>query len=420
MVDRQQSVLRALGSLSYRAGDLETYLREIADAVASLTRVHWVAITLCTDGWERVLASTLDPEPDPSAKAVHGEVTDFVARTGSVVVVEDIHRDASFGTMPAGYRAYLGVPLRTARGLVLGTVCSFSREPRTFDDEDRRAAELFANRAATAIDNYLLYEELSGTNAGLEREIARRTEEIRLAHEKLVMQERLAAIGEFAATVVHELRNPLTTIVLSLSLIERLGVPAEARPSLRTAFEEATRLDRRVRELLEYAKPCVLDLQHVNISALCREVADGLQALPELEGRSVEIFSSASDVATDADPEKLRQVVTNLLLNAIEATPRGERIRCYIEAVDASVVLRVLNGGPPIPPHDLPRLTEPFFTTKPNGTGLGLPLVKRIVQAHGGTLQIDSDTERGTCVTVSLPPLRPTNQDIATPAEGCT
>jgi signal transduction histidine kinase len=403
IVDRQQCMLRSLGSLSYQAGDLETYLREIAAAVASLTRVDWVAITLCSDGCERVLASTLDPNPDRSVKAVHGEVTDFVARTGSAVVVEDVHRDASFGTMPAGYRAYLGVPLRTARGLVLGTVCSFSCKPRTFDDEERRAAELFAERAATAIANYRLYEELCATNAGLEREIARRTEEIRLAHEKLVAHERLAAIGEFAATVVHEIRNPLAMIVLSLSWIERFGVAAEANASLAAAFDEATRLDRLLRELLEYAKPYILERRRVNIPSLCREVATGLQALPELDGRSVEVCTSAGDIVVEADPEKLRQVVTNLLINAMEATPRGERIRCSVEAVDARAVLRVVNGGPPVALHDLPRLTEPFFTTKPNGTGLGLPLVKRIVQAHGGTLQIDSDAERGTCVTVSLP-----------------
>lgn len=139
----------------------------------------------------------------------------------------------------------------------------------------------------------------------------------------LVRQERLAAIGEFAATIVHEIRNPLAMIVLSLSLVERQGVPAEAKRSLGAAFDEAARIDRLLRELLLYAKPYVLERRRVEIARLCRDVAGGLEARPELQGRSIELSASPADVVIEADPDKLRQVVTNLLLNAMEATPEA-------------------------------------------------------------------------------------------------
>src|SRR5260221_8945027 len=121
-LERQNEFLRALGALSHRSGELKMYLREIVHALADLIHTDWVAITLCRDGIERVMASNLADDPDDAPKAVHGEVTDTVARTGSVVVVEDVLSDPSRGTVPHGYRAYLGVPLRTARGEVLGTV----------------------------------------------------------------------------------------------------------------------------------------------------------------------------------------------------------------------------------------------------------------------------------------------------------
>jgi signal transduction histidine kinase len=286
---------------------------------------------------------------------------------------------------------------------VLGTVCSFSREARSFGEEDRRAVELLAERAATAVDNFRLYDELCTVNSGLECEVVRRTEEVRVAQEKLAAQERLAAIGEFAAMVIHEMRHPLAAIALSLSAIERHVATPSVRASLGLAFEETISVDRLLRELVEYSKPLRLDRRLIEVSDLCREVASTLLAQSDFEGRGIEVVASRPNLAVEGDPDKLRQVVTSILLNAMEATVTGGQVRCSIEPLDVGVVLRVVSGGPPIACEARPRLTEPFFTTKPSGTGLGLPIVKQIVQAHGGTLRIDSDAERGTCVTVLLP-----------------
>ena len=109
-------------------------------------------------------------------------------------------------------------------------------------------------------------------------------------------------------------------------------------------------------------------------------------------------------VAVDCD--KFKQVILNLLGNACEASPAGATITCMIEAGSEWVVLRVVNGGEPIPPEILPRLTEPFFTTKAEGTGLGLAIVKRIVEAHDGEFNLASCAATGTTARVSLPRAR--------------
>ncbi len=230
-----------------------------------------------------------------------------------------------------------------------------------------------------------------------------RTNENTRTRESLEARDRLAAIGELAATIVHEIRNPLATITLNLSRIERSTVCEEAKARIAETYEETLRLNRLVREILLYAAPCSLERRPTKLDALCAEVAARLRARPELAGRDVEIACPRGSVVVAGDPDKLRQVVDNLLLNALEASPVGQRVRCSVEPIDSGALLRVCNRGAPIAPADLARVTDLFFTTKPGGTGLGLPLVKRIVQAHGGTLQIVSDARTGTCVTVSLP-----------------
>ncbi|HIK50143.1 MAG TPA: GAF domain-containing protein [Oscillatoriales cyanobacterium M59_W2019_021] len=395
---REQRTLELLSSLSYRVGELDRYLKDIACGVSQLIGLDWSVVTLlCKPDRDRILASNLELNDPDAIYSLHGTLTSTVVSSGRSLVVEDAIACPNYGSAPEGYRAYLGVPLRLPTGKTIGTICSFHRRSRHFSPEEVRIAELFAERAATAIDNYQLYQQQLQFNHILEAEVEKRTEELRLAHIQLVERERLAAIGEFAAIIVHEIRNPLATIDLGLSHFQRLQLPDSSQARLALALDELDRLKRLLGEILLYAKPQALQWVEVELNELSREIIDGNEV------RSIE-FSSTHPVANVlGDRDKLKQVFLNLFRNACEASPSEETIRWEIDRQTHCIWIRIGNNGDPIPPDIIPKLTQPFFSTKPEGTGLGLAIVKRIVEAHGGELSITSCLETGTTVSVCLP-----------------
>lgn len=403
----EQQTLEVLSSLSYRTGELNSYLKEIACGVSRLIGVDWSVVTLCQEGFERVLASSIDiGEAADQTYSLHGLLTGTVVQTGQCLVVEDTKVcKQKYGKPPEGYRSYLGVPLRPPHGEVIGTICSFHKKPRKYNATEVRIVEMFAERAATAIDNYYLYKQQQQFNAMLEAEVAKRTEELRVAQAKLMEQARLVAIGEFAAIIVHEIRNPLTTIKMGLNHFKRLDLSEPSKERLYLSLDEANRLERLLREILLYAKPQMLKLTELELDKFITEILESLREMPEALGRQIEFFPASTDVKALVDEDKLKQVLINIVRNACEAIAEGETVKLRVEHFFNShqVGIQIYNGGDPIPSEVLPKLTEPFYTTKSSGTGLGLAIVKRIIDAHGGQLSIQSSTAEGTTVSVLLP-----------------
>lgn len=401
----EERILEVLSLLSYRAGELDNYLRDIACGVSHLLELDWTVVTLCRNEQERVMASSLNLSEGDRVYSLHGTLTDTVVRTGQTLTVEDAKTHPEYGKPPEGYCSYLGVPLRTAQGEILGTLCSFCRQPRQFAVEEIRTAELFAERAATAIDNYHLYQQVRQFNQALEAEVAKRTEELKAAQAKLIEQERLAAIGEFAATIVHEIRNPVTTILMGLEYFKKTRLSQREQMRLSLALDEAKRLQNLLSEILLYAKPHVLQRETIDLNRFIEEMVVPLGEMPEAEGRRIDFIPSATPVNILGDKDKLKQVLINSVRNACEAIASGEAVICQVEADKNSsqAIISVCNGGTPIPAELLPKLTQPFCSGKPGGTGLGLAIVKRIVDAHGGTLSIQSDESLGTIVRIAIP-----------------
>jgi hypothetical protein len=401
-IAQEQRILETLSTLSYRTDDLRSYLKDITLSVSHLLEIDWSTVTLCQNGFERVLASNIDFEGMDQLFSLHGSVTNTVVTTGQTLTVEDV-RQLETGEVPDGYLCYLGVPLRTARGETIGTVCSFNRQPRRFSESEIRTAELFAERAATAIDNYHLYQLQLQFNERLGTEVALRTAELEAARTKLLEQERLAAIGEFAAMIVHEIRNPLTTIAMGLKYSQKHLQLEPAQERLALSISEANRLDRLLSEILMYAKPQALQLEELELNTWLQIVLSSMTELTEAEGRRVNFTRSSDEIRILGDRDKLKQVMINILRNACEASPLGEVVDCKIETLKPTLVcIQVRNQGEVLPPEVLSKLGQPFFSTKPEGTGLGLAIVDRIVKAHAGRLLIQSDNS-GTCVGVQLP-----------------
>ncbi|OLP15869.1 hypothetical protein BST81_23885 [Leptolyngbya sp. 'hensonii'] len=648
----EQCTLAVLSALSYRAGELNHYLQEIAVSMSELTGVDWSVVTFCQDGSERLLASSIDlGESIHQVYQLHGTLTGTVVQTGNCLVVEDATVCREYGKAPDGYRAYLGVPLRTPEGKIIGTICSFHQHPRQFTAEEVQLAEIFAERAATAIDNYQLYQQQQYINEQLQAEVRERQEaeqslresearfralieqsvdavfvldpsgrfldanpralenlgysweelltlsapdvqkrlppggfaaaweqmaagqivvvdglhqrkdgstfpvevrggavlwgrrqvalaiarditerkeaEVKLrqseeqlrqiaenleqvfwmysqagepiyispAFEKVwgypieawytdpklwwkvihpedrervynayyhrcedrfdeeyriirpdasvrIIRDQafpirdengkiyriagiaeditgrrqkeqdmvkaiasLAEVGELAAMIVHEIRNPLTTILMGLNAFNRLDLPDPMRERLALSLDEAERLRNLLSEILLYARPQTLQRSALELNQFIAEILEPIRTMPTALNRRIEFIPSPQPVSILGDKDKLKQVFINLVDNACDAVAEGEPITWTIvpDLPNQQVILQVHNGGPPIPPEILPKLTKPFYTTKPTGTGLGLAIVKRIVQAHDGELILASSAAAGTTVSVRIP-----------------
>ncbi|AUT03148.1 ATPase [Nostoc sp. CENA543] len=401
---RERRAIALLSSLNYRTGKLPSYLHDIACGVSELLELDWSVVTLCQQGFEKVLASSLDMGAGEHLYSLHGSLTNTVIESGHSLAVEDANKHPEYGKAPEGYCAYLGIPLRIAAGEVIGTICCFHQQPREFSLEEIQLAELFAERAATAIDNYHLYEQQCRFNQILETEVEARTAELKSTQEKLVEQERLAAIGEFAAMIVHEIRNPLTTMNMGLKYAKKHLLSEAAQERLVLALSEGNRLENLLSEILLYAKPQVLQLCEVDVNKFISAFLKSIYEMPEADSRKIQFISASSTVKVLADQDKLKQVLINIVRNACEAVTPESEIKLEVDnSCDNQVDIHVWNGGEAIPPEVLPKLTKPFFSTKPQGTGLGLAITKRIINAHSGELLINSDQTTGTRVTVKLP-----------------
>ena len=406
---QKQRTLEVLSSLSYRNGELNKFLQEIATGVSKLITIDWSVVTLCHNGFDKILASSIELDDYDTTYSLHGVVTGTVVETGKSLTVDDTKTCTEYGAVPEGYRSYLGVPLRTSQGEIIGTICSFHQQPRKYNSEEIAIVELFAERAATAIDNYQLYQQQCKFNEILEAEVAKRTEELKAAQASLVEKERLAAIGEFASGIIHEIRNPFTTMKMGLTYFKKIdkSEPSQMRVSL--ALEEADRLERLLKEILLYAKPQKLDLQAININQFIAEMLESLRIIPFSTQRQIEYYPPSTQLKVMGDKDKLKQIIINLVRNACEAVSVGETVKIqlklenYSEEHPEQVLINICNGGSPIPPEILPKLTKPFYSTKSSGTGLGLAIVKRIVESHNGELLIKSSVEEGTTISVKLP-----------------
>ncbi|WP_201278990.1 PAS domain S-box protein [Leptolyngbya iicbica] len=217
------------------------------------------------------------------------------------------------------------------------------------------------------------------------------------------VQARLAEIGELAAMIVHEVRNPLTTILLGLNSLTQMELPPRSQHRLAFALEESERLQRLLNEILMYAREQHLELEPLALGPFLQTLHAEFSHQPVAQNRQLHTIGLEQTVTVNGDRDRLTQVFINLLSNACEACPEGDRITCSLCVNDDTVNIHVHNGGDPIPPETLPKLMQPFFTTKSTGNGLGLAITRRIVEAHDGAIAFTSNAASGTTVTVTLP-----------------
>lgn len=237
-----------------------------------------------------------------------------------------------------------------------------------------------------------------------ERIIESRAIEQRKLVEQLNLAERLAALGEMVAGVSHEIKNPLGIIQSTSELLNNMPNADEAQKRLSGVItEESIRLNRIVTEFLDFARPHELNVHEFDIKKAINKNIEFLK--PELEKKGIVVEFNPDDrpFMIEADQDLIHRVLMNLVINAIQATPESGTITVHVREGKGTCIIEIRDTGSGISNENISKIFNPFFTTKERGSGLGLPIVRKIIEGHGGTIDIESSEGNGTSVVLNLP-----------------
>jgi PAS domain S-box-containing protein len=293
------------------------------------------------------------------------------------------------------YGALLIVPL-IARGEVIGMMNVAFTERRSLGSRDVELLEAAAAHFASMVEASRLVADLRRSYAELSR-----------AQEQLVHRASLAALGEMAAAVAHEVRNPLGVIFNSIGSLRRLVAGGQdAEMLIGIVAEEAARLNEIVGDLLDFARPMKPELRRGSLTDVVRDAIRTALATTN-ERVEVEIVTEGSVPPVPLDARLLHQAILNVALNAVQSIEGRGTLWIRLSSVRLDdgphARLEITDSGPGIPADVLPRVFEPFFTTRPKGTGLGLAVVKRIIEGHRGHVSVSSEPGARTAFVIDLP-----------------
>ncbi|MFQ5854959.1 MAG: sensor histidine kinase [Anaerolineae bacterium] len=329
-------------------------------------------------------------------------------------LVRENHRPDAGILWAEGARWCVALPL-SLRGEAIG-VFSLSGEQRIdLDEETLESLRLIAEQVAIATANAQLYAETRALARELEKRVEERTRELRETQEQMMRSEKMAVAGQLAAAIAHEINNPLQSMRLYLELIaDRQGDGSARQEYLDVVQEQVDRIAGIVSRLLEQLyQPSEEALTPVELNSLITDLLALFDWQLQDTNIAVELRLSETLPPVIGAKNGLRQVCLNVLLNAIESMPDGGTVHITSEQVDDEVCVTLSDTGVGIAPQDIPRVFDPFYTTKPHGTGLGLTVSYRIIQEHGGDLAIESCPGTGTTVRLVLPIRGPSDQQAA-------
>jgi signal transduction histidine kinase/ActR/RegA family two-component response regulator len=339
-------------------------------------------------------------------------------RREGVVRIADVKLDSRYGKnspyygMPDGHlkvTSYLAVPVISRSGEVLGGLFFGHPEPDFFTERDEMTVFSLASQAAIAIDNARLYEAAKKARSQAEKAAAENERLYRQAEESSRLKE------EFLATISHELRTPLSAI-LGWARMLRLGQLSDhnVAKALETIERNARAQAQLVDDLLDVSRIVTgklrMDVRPSDPKAFIDAAVESVQPAAEAKGVRVQKVIDTGPVSIPGDPVRLQQIVWNLLSNAIKFTPRGGRVQIRSERVNSHLEIVVSDTGQGIAPEFLPHVFDRFrqadqkTSRQHGGLGLGLAIVRHLVELHGGTVSATSDGEgKGATFTVMLP-----------------
>lgn len=418
MGDKYEQLARRTADLELRTAELElVHQLAVADAGSDVAR-------LCERGLEAVCRSTrstagclhrYDAEKNEFvmvgnawgyAGALIAQFQRFVPRERSPVWgASQSLAVANIGPARAlvraeGFNHLAVVPLGEGQHRSVLWLARALDEP--YSEKELRTAEILGTQMASLLERVRLFDEAQR----LYRDLKKSYDELARTQAELVRHERLAALGELAAVMAHEVRNPLGVIFNSLTTLRRLLKPTgDAEMLLDIVGEEADRLNRIVGDLLDFVRPYELVKKPVAVEPVIASAVDS--ASKSLHG-NVRVVTDLPELPPfPVDAHLLKQVVVNLVVNAVQAMPKGGTIEVRASMAKGeggpTLVIEVRDEGIGLTPRAAEKMFQPFFTTKATGTGLGLAVVKRIVDAHQGEVSAAPNADKGTTFTIRLP-----------------
>ncbi|HOX16085.1 MAG TPA: ATP-binding protein, partial [Smithellaceae bacterium] len=234
--------------------------------------------------------------------------------------------------------------------------------------------------------------------------LARNVTAIRQMEQEVARSRHLNAIGSLAAGVAHEIRNPLSSIKgFAVYFKQRLAGNAEDEQTTDIMIAETERLNRVISQLIEFARPLELKKEQTNLVDLIRHTIRLVNAEAGKNAVEIDVKTDEDLPLADIDPDKIKQVLLNIFLNALSAMPEGGKLSVEMAAQKDFMDVTISDTGSGIKEEDMPRIYDPYFTSKPAGTGLGLAVAQKIMDAHGGVIQMESKAGVGTKVTLRFP-----------------
>jgi signal transduction histidine kinase len=283
----------------------------------------------------------------------------------------------------------VGIPLRINQRLTGFVGLGRKRDFRIFSGEDLQLLASVAAGASVALENAHLSRQLRNSETVLER------------------ANRLSSLGMLAAGIAHEIRNPLVAVKTFLDLLPSRSNDQEFMTNFRDlSLTELRRVTDLITDLLALGKSAATERRSVDIGPIVEPIARLMDSTARKRGVEIAAHVQAGVPAVRADPDQIKQIILNLVLNAIDASPEGGRVMLGLRTPrmgNDRVILEVRDEGPGIAPEKLKTIFHPFFTTKETGTGLGLALVHQMVVEHGGEIVVESELGRGSVFRVTLP-----------------
>lgn len=387
-------------TLSFHAiTNVEDIYKEVSYGIAELVDIEQGGVILLDKAGElfthRFPAFGLTPEQIARITMPRENFID-ICRSGNrrPLIVNDSAASLPLGEIDKGLNVknIMLVWIRQ-KGELIGAIRAANKKSGGFSEEDARILGILANNLSVALENAKLYENLK-----------RQMAELKETQEQLVQAAKLAAIGELASNIAHEINNPLTSILGYSELIKEEADINNIMRDIEVIEKESLRARDIVHQLLEFSRKRPLEIKEIRINDIMSEVL-ALAAVP-LKDSDIKISKFYEDVPMiEGDANQLKQVFLNIINNAIFAMQGGGSLSVAVrKGRDDSIYIEFSDTGKGIPHEILQRIFEPFFTTKQEkGTGLGLSISYKIIQSHNGRIEVESEEGRGTKFTVVLP-----------------
>jgi PAS domain S-box-containing protein len=445
--------LNQVGQLISAELDLHKTVQAVTDAATEITGARYGSFfynVMTSEGGSYMLYTLAGVPPEAFAHFPMPRATDLFGPTfrgEGVVRIDDVKKDPRYGRnspyygMPDGHlpvTSYLAAPVVSRSGEELGGLFFGHPDAGVFTERDEIVVAGLASHAAVAMDNARLYETSKRARAEAERAAAETDRLYRQAEESSRLKD------EFLATISHELRTPLSAI-LGWARMLRMGQlsPENSTKALETIERNARAQAQLVDDLLDVSRIITgklrMDVQPADPNTFIDAAVEAVRPAAEAKGVRVQKIIDSGPIAIPGDPVRLQQVVWNLLSNAIKFTPRGGRVQIQSQRVNSHLEIVVSDTGQGIPADFLPHVFDRFrqadqrTSRQHGGMGLGLAIVRHLVELHGGTVQANSEGEgHGSTFTVMLPitpvyqvdqsggRVHPGARDLLPPVDDCT